>query len=248
METPTTEPGALLSPQDILWLETDLPEKRSLRSAGRGWREHRVHRTIARWRGRIPQRNTAIPARQDVPAPSGPARLHTQGQRNATSAGYSNDADLKGYFDSIPHDKLMACLQHRISDRHLPKLIRLWLEAPVQEPPPTGGGKARVYRNRQGTPQGGIISPLLANLYLHWFDYIFYRSDGPGRWAHAKLVRYADDFVVLARYQSDRLVDFIEKNLEQRFGLEINRNKTRLPTAQRHDLLRTPQADGADLS
>ena len=103
------------------------------------------------------------------------------------------DADLKGYFDSIPYDKLMACLQHRISDRHILKLIRMWLEAPVQEPPATGGGKPRVSRNDQGTPQGGIISPLLANLYLHWFDYIFHRSDGPARWAKAKLVRYADD-------------------------------------------------------
>ena len=55
-----------------------------------------------------------------------------------------------------------------------------------------------------------MISPLLANLYLHWFEKQFYRSDGPGNWANAKLVRYADDFVVLARYQSRRLIDWIE--------------------------------------
>lgn len=137
------------------------------------------------------------------------------------------DADLKGYFDSIPHDKLMACLEHRISDRHMLKLIRQWLEAPVQEPP-ENGGRPHVHRNDKGTPQGGIISPLLANLYLHWFDYVFYRSDGPANWAKAKLVRYADDFVVLARYQSPRLVDFVEGTLEQRFGLELNREKTRV--------------------
>jgi RNA-directed DNA polymerase len=63
---------------------------------------------------------------------------------------------------------------------------------------------------------------------LHWFDYIFHRSDGPAHWAKAKLVRYADDFVVLARYQSKGLIGFIEKKLEQRFGLEINREKTRV--------------------
>lgn len=150
--------------------------------------------------------------------------------RRQLQAGYCAvyDADLKGYFDSIPHAKLMACLEHRISDRHMLRLIRLWLDAPVQEPPSTGGGQPRVYRNDKGAPQGGVTSPLLSNLYLHWFDWLFYRSDGPAQWAKAKLVRYADDFVVLARYQSPRLVAFIETTLEQRFGLEINRDKTRI--------------------
>lgn len=150
--------------------------------------------------------------------------------RQQLKAGYCAvyDADLKGYFDSIPHDKLMACLRHRISDRHMLKLIRLWLDAPVQEPPSSGAGKPRVYRHDKGTPQGGVASPLLANLYLHWFDWLFYRSNGPAHWANAKLVRYADDFVVLARYQSPSLVAFIETNLEQRFGLDINRDKTRV--------------------
>jgi RNA-directed DNA polymerase len=150
--------------------------------------------------------------------------------RRQLKAGYCvvYDADLKGYFDSIPHDKLMACLQHRISDRHVLKLIRMWLDAPVQEPPSSGGGKPRMYRNDRGAPQGGVTSPLLANLYLHWFDWLFYHRDGPAHWAKAKLVRYADDFVVLARYQGQRLVEFIETTLEQRFGLEINRDKTRV--------------------
>ena len=71
-----------------------------------------------------------------------------------------------------------------------------------------------------------MISPLLANLYLHWFEKQFYRSDGPGRWAKAQLVRYADDFVVLARYQSGRLIDWIEGMLEGRFRLTVNRQKT----------------------
>ena len=75
---------------------------------------------------------------------------------------------------------------------------------------------------------GGVISPLLANLYLHWFDKVFHRPDGPAWWAQAKLVRYADDFVVLARYQSPRLGTFIEEKLEAWMGLEINREKTRV--------------------
>jgi RNA-directed DNA polymerase len=137
------------------------------------------------------------------------------------------DADLKGYFDSIPQERLMACLRMRIADRQVMKLIRLWLETPVVEPPETKGGAPKVSRSQKGTPQGGVISPLLANLYLHWFDTVFHRSGGPAHWAQAKLVRYADDFVVLMRQPSQKLVDWIEAKLEIWMGLEINREKTR---------------------
>jgi RNA-directed DNA polymerase len=136
------------------------------------------------------------------------------------------DADLKSYFDTIPHDALIKCLERRIADRSVLKLIRMWLESPVVET--DEHGKTKVTRPKQGTPQGGVISPLLANLYLHWFEKLFYRSDGPGRWANAKLVRYADDFVVLARYQSQRLIRWIEDTLEGRFRLTVNREKTRV--------------------
>lgn len=148
--------------------------------------------------------------------------------RGHIDAGYQAvyDADLKGYFDSIPHEKLMACLRHRISDRTVLKLIRMWLEAPIVEPPEGKGGKTTVTRSKKGTPQGGVISPLLANLYLHWFDTVFQR--GPAQWAKAKLVRYADDMVVLARYQGPRLIEFIETKLEAWMDLEINREKTRV--------------------
>jgi RNA-directed DNA polymerase len=103
------------------------------------------------------------------------------------------DADLKGYFDSIPHDKLMACLRMRVVDRNVLKLIRMWLETPVVEPGGDRGEPDKWSRSKQGTPQGGVISPLLANVYLHWFDKLFNRADGPAQWANAKLVRYADD-------------------------------------------------------
>src|SRR5271168_1270149 len=138
------------------------------------------------------------------------------------------DADLKGYFDTIPHDKLLACVRMRVVDRSVLKLIRMWLETPVVEPGGKDGEPVKWSRPKQGTPQGGVISPLLANLYLHWFDKAFHRPDGPARWAKAKLVRYADDMVVLARYQSPKLIGFIESKLETWLDLEINREKTRV--------------------
>jgi len=144
-------------------------------------------------------------------------------------AGYQAvyDADLKGYFDSIPHRKLMACVGMRVADRSVLKLIRMWLETPVVEQQ-EGEGPSKVSRNKTGTPQGGVISPLLSNIYLHWFDKVFHRSDGPAQWANAKLVRYADDFVVLARHQTKAVAQFIELKLEQWMGLQLNREKTRV--------------------
>jgi len=134
------------------------------------------------------------------------------------------DADLKGYFDSIPRDKLMAGLETRIADRQVLKLIRMWLDAPVIEEDEQGRKTGR--RQKTGTPQGGVISPLLANSFLHWFDRAFYAASGPAHWAQASLVRYADDFVVMARTIGPRLRQWIERVLEIRLGLEINQDKT----------------------
>ncbi len=146
--------------------------------------------------------------------------------RQYLTAGFQEiyDADLKSYFDTISHDALIKCLVRRIADRSVLTLIRMWLECPIIETDEQG--RTHATRPKQGVPQGGSLSPLLANLYLHWFEKQFYRSDGPGRWANAKLVRYADDFVVLARYQSRQLVDWIEGLLEGRFRLTVNRQKT----------------------
>jgi RNA-directed DNA polymerase len=146
-------------------------------------------------------------------------------------AGYTEvyDADLHAYFDSIPHDKLMKGVETRIADGSMLHLLRLFLQAPIQE------GKGPPTRPGSGTPQGGVVSPLLANSFLHWFDRAFFAPTGPARWAKARLVRYADDFVVMARFLSDRIVRFIEAKIEGRLGLVINREKTRIVRMQDED-------------
>ena len=122
----------------------------------------------------------------------------------------------------------MACLRVRISDRSVLKLILMWLRAPVIEEKKGGKGDGKKTYPKSGTPQGGVISPLLANIYLHWFDKMFHRSDGPASWANARLVRYADDFVILARYQGYRLQEWVRNMVEDRLSLRLNREKTRI--------------------
>jgi RNA-directed DNA polymerase len=102
----------------------------------------------------------------------------------------------------------------------------MWLQAPVVERAEKRGGKPKVSRREKGTPQGGVASPLLANLYLHWFDRGFQR--GPAVWKDAKLVRYADDFLVMTRQWNEDLQSWIEKSLEGKFQLTINREKTKV--------------------
>lgn len=132
------------------------------------------------------------------------------------------DADLSSYFDTIPHDKLMAAVQMRISDGRVLGLIRHWLKVCVQEP-----NGVRISPKGRGTPQGGVISPLLANIYLHWFETIVsLTAKACGQ--VMLIVRYADDFVILARKWADGFLQKVEGILEGRMGLTVNREKTKV--------------------
>ncbi len=141
------------------------------------------------------------------------------------------DADLSGYFDSIPHHQLMKLVAHRVSDGTMLKLIRAWLRAPIQTEDPGGGGPRRK-RNERGTPQGGVISPLLANLYLNRLDHEV--NDRCER--QPVMVRYADDFVILCRRgQGVELMRRLQRWLDRR-GLTLNETKTRLVDLRREGI------------
>ena len=140
------------------------------------------------------------------------------------------DADLQKCFDTIPHDNLMKCLEKRIADRGVLKLIKSWLRSPIVEK--TEDGKTRIHSADQGTPQGGVISPLLANIYLHWFDKMISRTSAYAQGA-IRLVRYADDFIVMARSMTQEIQQHIEDTIEKWMKLKINREKTKLVDLKR---------------
>ncbi|HSA80904.1 MAG TPA: reverse transcriptase domain-containing protein, partial [Geminicoccaceae bacterium] len=142
------------------------------------------------------------------------------------------DADLSKYFDTIPHRELMRSVARRIVDRHVLRLIKLWLEAPVEECAADGarrmtGGKA----SRQGTPQGGVISPLLANLYMNRF-LKHWRGTERGDAYRAQVVAYADDFVVLSRGHAAEALAWT-RAVMSRLGLTLNESKTAIRDARR---------------
>ncbi len=138
------------------------------------------------------------------------------------------DADLSAYFDTIPHDKLMKVLELRISDPRMLHLIILWLKSPVYEDGQYKGGK----KHKQGTPQGGVISPLLANIYLHLVDKIVNNTKHLFHRAGVKIVRYADDFVLMSESISKEVIQKLEYILS-RMGLKLNEQKTRLVQARK---------------
>jgi RNA-directed DNA polymerase len=161
--------------------------------------------------------------------------------RRLIGRGYTDvvDADLSRYFDSIPHDELMKSVARRIVDRHMLRLIKLWLKAPIEERDDNdgirriGGGKS----NMRGTPQGGVVSPLLANIYINRF-LKYWRMAGRGEAFRAHVIAYADDFVILSRGCAAEALAWT-KAVMTRLGLTLNEAKTSLKNArqERFDFL-----------
>jgi RNA-directed DNA polymerase len=141
------------------------------------------------------------------------------------------DADLRQYFDTIPHAALLTCLARRISDGRILHLLKMWLKAPIAEVDEQGaqrmsGGK----RATRGTPQGGVVSPLLANIYMHRYIRAF-RRYGLDRKYGAQLVTYADDLVVLCRHGAHEVLEKTRRWMAS-IGLALNEDKTGVRNAR----------------
>jgi RNA-directed DNA polymerase len=145
--------------------------------------------------------------------------------------GYIVEADIKGFFENINHDWLVEMLEHRIDDRRFIRLIRKWLRAGVLEP------NGDVVHPIKGTPQGGVISPILANIYLHYvLDLWFEKKVQTHCKGKAMLVRYADDFVCAFQFKEE--AEWFYKELPKRlkrFELELSSLKTRIIRFSRFD-------------
>lgn len=144
-------------------------------------------------------------------------------------AGHTDvvDADLSGYFDSIPHHELIQCVARRVSDRHLLHLVKMWLVAPVEETDEKGR-KQRTTRNKdegKGTPQGGVLSPLLANLYMRRFI-LGWKQLGHADRLQAHIVNYADDFVICTRGRAEEAMAAM-RDMMAKLKLRVNEQKTR---------------------
>jgi group II intron reverse transcriptase/maturase len=138
------------------------------------------------------------------------------------------DADLSGYFDSIPHAELMKSMSRRISDGRMLRLIKMWLETPVEETD-AYGNRHRTTRNKDqgtGTPQGAPISPLLSNIYMRRFVK-GWKAGGHEKRLAAQIVNYADDFVICCRGTADEAMT-VMRGMMSKLKLTVNETKTRL--------------------
>jgi len=152
-----------------------------------------------------------------------------QAVHRALCAGHTEviDADVSSYFDSIPHADLMKSLARRLSDRRMLRLLKRWLKVPVADRADDGGWRfSGGKRSTRGTPQGGVVSPALANLYMNRYLKVF-RLRGLDRRYGARLVNYADDFVVLCRYGAAEVLAQTRQWFTQ-MGLTLNERKTRV--------------------
>jgi RNA-directed DNA polymerase len=151
----------------------------------------------------------------------------------ALCEGYTDvvDADLSKYFDTIPHDQLMKSVARRVSDGKMLKLIKAWLKTPVEETDERGNRRMRGGKgSRMGTPQGGVISPLLANIYMNRFLRVFLER-GKDREFAARLVNYADDFVILSRGKAEPALAWTRRVMAA-IGLTLNETKTCIRSAR----------------
>lgn len=147
--------------------------------------------------------------------------------------GYTDivDADLSKYFDTIPHHELMQSVARRVVDRHMLALIKSWLKVPVSERDDEGRTRITGGKNStRGTPQGGVISPLLANIYMHRFLRAW-ETRGMGAKFRARIVNYADDFVILSRGNAAEALAWTRRVMTA-IGLTLNETKTRLCNAR----------------
>jgi RNA-directed DNA polymerase len=135
------------------------------------------------------------------------------------------DADLSSYFDTIPHDDLMKSVSQRVSDGTILELIKMWLEAPIVEEDDDGTEHIES-PDGEGTPQGGIVSPLLANIYFNRF-LKFWRQQNLAERLDARIVNYADDFVILTKSHAQQALEVTRWAMEA-MGLTLNEDKTQI--------------------